>query len=548
MPVRVAIWAAVSSKPQTTGDSLADQLRDGARFAADRGYAVTAALIVPGESRYFPTIAEMSASIKDTPENLEIIQAVVADAGLASLSMSKPMNAYMALQDMIAGHSIDILWCRDFDRLGRTDPLISEIQYRCRLAGVQLYVEKMPPTGRAVGDLYTSAFARAGVEHEIIRLRQRHADGFDTRVRRGLPVGSKIAFPYVREWAQSGHRLASLAVLVPEWRNAYHWIIEATLNRTHTAVEQCELLKTRVPELPWTERKLQDTLRSPFPLGLIVRQRQYHDSDDRQQRFAVVSPAAPGSLLVHPLWPEIEAILRSRIENQRLCVVGLGVHKPAVSPQAWVELQRFLAQRSEGRRPPSRDRLWSGLAYCGRCGAVMYAGSGEPYRRTGEYVCSQRKRWHACDNPYVQESAITDQVGAWLDNVAADERIAVAVADQELALPAPPNRDKELAELERRRERITALYETGRIELAEWDRRMAALDAAKAEIGSQIASVEDARQRLAQQRLQRQAMAEAAPVFRDRLAALDPAEANRWLRQLFRRVEIDNRIVVAVHV
>jgi hypothetical protein len=141
---------------------------------------------------------------------------------------------------------------------------------------------------------------------------------------------------------------------------------------------------------------------------------------------------------------------------------------------------------------------------------------------TGGYVCSQRKRWHACDNPYVQESVITDQVGAWLDNVAADVRIAVALADQELALPALPNRDKELAELERRRERITALYETGRIELAEWDRRMAALDAAKAEIGSQIASVEDARDRLAQQRLQRQAMAEAAPVFRERLAALDP--------------------------
>ena len=77
---------------------------------------------------------------------------------------------------------------------------------------------------------------------------------------------------------------------------------------------------------------------------------------------------------------------------------------------------------------------------------------------------------------------------------------------------------------------------------------MAALDAAKAEIENQIAGVEDARNRLAQQRLQRQAMAEAAPVFRDRLAALDPAEANRWLRQLFRRVEIDNRIVVAVHV
>lgn len=547
MTVRVALWAAVSSKPQTAGDSLPNQLNDGARFAADRGYHVTAALIVPGESRYLATMAEMIVSIKDVPENVEIIRAVAEESGLASDSILKPMNAYAALQELIATRGMDVLWCRDFDRLGRTDPLISEILFRCRAAGIQVYVERMPPTGQTVGDLYTSAFARAGVEHEIMRLRQRHVEGFDTRVARGQPVGSGIVFPYRRQWLQHGPRLVSQAVLVPEWGEVYHWIIDVTLNRTHTAQEQAAILAARVPDLRWTTRKLQETLRNSFALGLIVRRRHYTERDNRQQRLVLLATPGPDNLFGHPLWPEIESFLLKRIRDNKVCLVGLARHEPAISPEKWVELQRFLAQRSDGRRPPARNRLWSGLLYCGRCGAIMYAGNDKPHSKTGEYVCSNRKRWHTCDNTYVMERVVNEQVAEWLDALAASVQDEITNANDR-DLPAPPNLEKELADLKRRRERITALYETGRIEVEEWDRRVAEIASIEAGLRLQIASAIELRQRQISAAQQRQALAGAAPKFNDNLALLSAPEANRWLRQLFRRIYIDNRVVTRIEV
>lgn len=548
MTVRVALWAAVSSKPQTAGDSLPNQLNDGARFAADRGYNVTAALIVPGESRYLATMAEMVASIKDVPENAEIIRAVAEESGLASDSILKPMNAYAALQELIATRGIDVLWCRDFDRLGRTDPLISEVLFRCRIAGIQVYVERMPPTGQAVGDLYTSAFARAGVEHEIMRLRQRHVEGFDGRVARGQPVGSGMVFPYVREWHRRGARLVSQAVLAPEWAEVYHWMIDATLNRTHTAKEQSAILAARVPEIRWSIRRIQETLRNSFQLGLIVRRRHYTERDNRQQRLILLATPSPDNLFGHPLWPEIETFLLKRVRGNRLCLVGIANHEPAITPDRWLELQRFLAQRSDGRRPPSRNRLWSGLLYCDRCGSIMYAGSGKPHRAIGEYACSQRKRWHACDNPYMLERYVNEQVAEWLDALAADHNHAQAASANDLALPKPPNLDKELADLNRRRERITALYETGRIEVEEWDRRIAEIASTEAGLRLRISSAIELRQRHISALQQRQTLADAAPLFREQIASLPAAEANRWLRQLFRRIFIDDRKVTRIEV
>lgn len=544
MAVRVALWAAVSSKPQTAGDSLSNQLQDGARFAADRGYQITTALVIPGESRYLATMAEMIASIKDTPENAAIIRDAVQEAGLSD-STSKPMNAYLALQGMIAGHGIDVLWCRDFDRLGRTDPLIAEILFRCRAAGIQVYVERMPPTGQSIGDLYVSAFARAGVEHEIMRLRQRHVEGFDSRVNRGQPVSSVIPFPYVREWHRRGARLVSSAVLVPEWVEVYHWIVDATLNRTHTAKEQSALLAARVPELKWSIRKLQEVLRNPFHLGLIVRRRPYTERDNRQQRLALLATPEPDNLFGHPLWAEIEAVILKRVRGPKLCLIGIGAHEPVAAPDRWVELQRFLAQRSDGHRPPSRNRIWSGLLYCGRCGAVMYAGSGDPHRKVDEYVCSRRKRWHACDNPYVSERHINRQMADWLQTAAAGfDRMKTGPDGADL--PKLPNLDRELADLKRRRERITALYETERIEVEEWDRRIAEIAEIEAGLRLQIASAIELRQRQVNAYQQRKTLAEAALTFNERIATMPAPEANRWLRQMFRRIFIDASQIVRV--
>lgn len=548
MPQRVAIWAAVSSKPQAEKDSVQDQLRDGARFAADRGYLLVAALVVPGESRSYVTLAEALAGIDNAMIDDGSIKTALTSAGLPWSLTSKYSNAYRWLSEIILLKQADILWCRSLDRLGRTDPLIAEIQYRCQQAGIQVYSAAMPPTGRIAGDLYVSAIERAGAQREIVELRRRHVYGMDARARNGLPMGSTLAFPYAEQWTQQGARLVRQAVVVPEWASAYQWIVDATLDRTHTAKQQCELLGGRVPDVRWTVRKLQETLRNPFHLGLIVRSRQYAEGEDQTERLRMIAAPPGDSLITHPAWPAIYKELLKRADLNRLCIVAVGSHAPVIDPDKWLELQRFLAARSEGHRPPSRNRLWSGLLYCGKCGAVLYAGNIYD-RGNGEYVCSQRRRYKACSNPHVSERTITEQVAAWLEALANAPGLAdTPLTDVVLAEPVRMDVDKELAELARRRERLLALFETGRIDLAAFDRRNGEIATIENGLRLQITRQEsDGKRHLAAMQ-QAQTLRDAASLFRTRLAELPAAQANRWLRQLFRRIVVDERIVIRVEI
>ena len=97
-PPRVAIWCAVSSKPQAAEDkaSLRDQERAGREYAEKRGGQVVAVYEVPGHSR--------DIWRWDTAE--------------------RAMPAYRRLREDAETDAFDVLWALDADRLGR-DPALS---------------------------------------------------------------------------------------------------------------------------------------------------------------------------------------------------------------------------------------------------------------------------------------------------------------------------------------------------------------------------------------------------------------------------------------
>ena len=416
---RAVIWAGVSSRPQVEDkDSLPRQIAEGEALCDRQGWQIVGRLQVPGATRNYVDLADAIEGLDDD---------------LRRLRLDTP-NAYRELAEMIAKRQLDVLVVRSRDRLARTDSLIAGIEERLRRGGATLYSMAMPPTGQRAGDFYVSAVERASAQHEIERLRERRVKGMDDRLRRGLTLTGPIPFPYIEARTLRGTKSVRQAVPDPECVTAYRWAVEAALSRSHNSIEIGERLASSWPERGWAPPKVRDMFKNPMPVGLVIRRRPVQDGE--HSCLMVYEP------LDTPYWPEIEALLLCRaeadralcerhLETPRLWLVSAGQHEPVIDPATWLEMQRFLDARSKGRRPPSRNRLWSGLLWCGRCGSQMYAPTStkRPGRSYGAYICAERFRDRtACNNPQVAESVVTAQMLAYMEAMQSRSPGAVAAA------------------------------------------------------------------------------------------------------------------------
>lgn len=532
--MRVVVWAGVSSRPQAELDSLDQQIADGRAWAERQGAGVAAVLVVPGVTRNF-------------------IDFYDALAGLDEFLRPGEHNAYRELERLLAERAFDVLWIRGRDRLGRTDALIAGVEERCRRAGVVVQSQAMPATGHVAGDLYTAAIERASAQREIVELVRRNRYGMDGRLARGLPLSGPVPFGYQPAQEIVAGRLARVAVAVPEELESYRWLVAVTLDGSVSLKSAAERLAGRWPERQWARSGIRTMLASPFYAGLVLRRRERHENETAALR--VVGPET--GPLVDPLWPDVETLLAQRVargsallRDQRgrpkIALVSVGRHEPAIDLAQWLELQRLLDLRSETRHPVPASALWAGILRCGLCGARMAVNpSGQrpdgrlPYTN---YVCGRRRDQgpDACRNRQISERRITKRIVVYL------RELFLARGG---ALANPPSTDprqqemvemlaSELAGIHERRDRLTLLFETGRIDLDAFDRRAAELRAQAAGVEAQLAG---ARQSLADdaQRSRRTALlADILPALEERLGQVNQREANRWLRQIFRAVYV----------
>jgi DNA invertase Pin-like site-specific DNA recombinase len=162
--LRIAIWAAVSSKPQAAQDktSLDDQEQAGRQFATALEGHVVRVYTIPGHTRdlIFWTDAE------DT------------------------MPAYRQLREDCANHAFDVLWATDPDRLGRDPALSNQVISLVEKSGAEIYLASAPhPIGQtSTGHRYIYAIQTVRAQEDQ-RTRVRYsAQGLRARVRRGLPA------------------------------------------------------------------------------------------------------------------------------------------------------------------------------------------------------------------------------------------------------------------------------------------------------------------------------------------------------------------------
>lgn len=165
-PPRIAIWAAVSSKPQAAEDkaSLRDQERAGREYAEKCGGRVVAVYEVPGHTR--------DIWRWDTAE--------------------RAMPAYRRLREDAEGDGFDVLWALDADRLGRDPALSRQVASLVIKSGHALWIEL---GGYLISDESTAAEYLFGIQAVRAREDQKrrvyhHEFGMKARIERGLPANN----------------------------------------------------------------------------------------------------------------------------------------------------------------------------------------------------------------------------------------------------------------------------------------------------------------------------------------------------------------------
>jgi len=188
-PLRVALWCAVSSRPQAADDktSLDDQRQAGEQFAAAIGGSVVVTYTVPGHSRDYVLWQDAEQAIP----------------------------AYRDLRADCDRHAFDVLHATDADRLGRTAALIHQVIGLVEASGAEVYLASSPHTvGQStVAQRYLSAIQAVRAEEEQSIRIARHERGMRGRVRRGLHPGT-WPFGYAAVRDVRGETIG--AELVPE--------------------------------------------------------------------------------------------------------------------------------------------------------------------------------------------------------------------------------------------------------------------------------------------------------------------------------------------
>lgn len=498
--MRCVIWGAVSSKPQLkgrdpakqdgdeeAGDSLAEQFKDGRAVCEQRDWVVVDELSVPGHTRSY----------------WQYHQAAEA------------MGAYADLQRLVEARAFDVLVCRDLDRLGRTDALLSQVQHILRENGVQIYELSNPAPLVApdqevsTGKLFMDAFKRAQAQGEIVRLKQRHASGMRARVRRGLHPG-RVPFGWRKvskdePAVQIPREVATLRAMYDCYMRGWGFRrVAGYLNRR----DECR------PRFAasWRTTSLPPILFNPFNVGIVT-------------------------------WSELTAT---------------GTHEPVFTPQEWTALQAERKRRAWTRGKSAYP--YSGIVRCRVCGYVMSASAHQPRSEGQRYV------YYRCG---AGEKEKAESRGPGHSTRVRIERIREAILAEAGRLVDPEELARECADYAAE-ERVTLQQKREELELAldtlgaqarkliqahtRWGHVSAdAFDEAMTEVAKQQDGLEAAlgdivalQDELPDPEERARRLAELASDITLVLDSEDVKEANAWLARRVRTVWCEGREVVGV--
>lgn len=167
---RALVWAAVSTKQQAedTKASLPAQVQECRAWCEANGYEVLDTLIIDGFSRRFYTLNEFAQALLESQQN----------------------EAGFKLLEYIEGRAFDVFVCRDVDRFGREQSIVSELIQRVIHSGALIYTLNegwiTEQQARIVAAM--SGYRAASYVDD---LRRKISIGLTALVKRGLPTNGK---------------------------------------------------------------------------------------------------------------------------------------------------------------------------------------------------------------------------------------------------------------------------------------------------------------------------------------------------------------------
>jgi DNA invertase Pin-like site-specific DNA recombinase len=428
MKFRFAILSAVSTKQQTQGTSLEDQISI-CRRMTEKGWIETAEpYIVRGQSR------TQYLNLRDAEEEIP------------------------AIRDMLEGareRAYDVLVVYDHDRLR---DLLSLVYASLSDYGVQLFsmsAQNLPvppdeydPYENDSNELMIG-ISSIRSKAEIARMRRKYRTGMRDRILvYGLPV--QIPFGYRRPLTEAYNRKAvpeqipSLCYHIVEIKNMYL--------RGRSTTELINYLQENQVPAPkgsvWYPNTVRDILKNPFYAGKVQFEKSKVKKDRRNKSKS-----------------------RDRKIPPEKIITNTGKHKPLWDDATHAAILAEIARRSRSTKGHATNQF-TGLMECFECNAPMWRQGNGPRFEPGRLIwrCSQAKSQH----PSMTHSELIRQVAQVLVTTLPQY---MQRREQEPPTPAAVQTEIDLLnDLRAQRARIEDLYQLGKISMDSYDRRVQDID------------------------------------------------------------------------
>ena len=503
---RCVVFAAVSSAPQAAADkdSIPTQIERARAMIARRGWEeVAEPLVVPGQTRSISWLHEA-------------IESVSAIAGLINLAQER---------------TIDLVVCRDYDRLARRSSLLAQIREYLRQRHVQIYaldkpVEPSPPgeMGRHNEGQTAAAMIEAisGVtaEEEVNRIVRRRSFGMNAVMRRGRYKMPERATPFGYSRVVTNDKGEEVrldtAVPVPEQVALIKRIEDLYLDG-YSYARIAELLNAeRIPsprDSMWMRPTIKGILKQEFYCGIVMwgyrRRQSVYDEESgsfvRKDRYV---PVVQSFLDRTGYLPNVFELMEYPEECARdQLVIAEGEHEPIRTKKRQRRIYDEIARkRKMGGRAASTDGfcyLFSGLGKCGDCGYAM--GASRNYYRDKRYIyywCTGHRFGVPCENTkWAREERVYEHVMRFLMEIArypeaADLHLSRQSADKRAELQAERETIREaLRRLAAKRSRWDDAYESDVIDLETYGQRLGELNAQCELLARRLSTIETALQK-----------------------------------------------------
>ena len=143
-----------------------------------------------------------------------------------------------------------------------------------------------------------------------------------------------------------------------------------------------------------------------------------------------------------------------------------GTHEPIISKKLFDSVQQVMNNRGKKKRKRKHEFAFSGLMRCGNCGCLITA---ETQKGHHYYRCTKKKQ--ICDEKYLREEALVEQMKNWIQKVSLPKDWAknmLAEIDKEKAqaklesLSFVQNLQKEKTEVEQKMDKLLDLFIEGK--------------------------------------------------------------------------------------